>query len=139
MQTLGLKRLIDDWSDNHDEQLWYEDEGDYINIESAHGTLACIDKRRYRQFTTTYDAWDELDKETSDFVFTSILAYVGTPVPNRIAPLINVNRDKDKITINLELANDNPTMSTETINWLMEDIRQVLTDKNNGIIDEEYC
>lgn len=137
MQTLGLKQLIDDWSGNHDEQLWYEDEGDYINIESTHGTLACIDKRQYRQFTTTYDAWNELNKETSDFVFTSILAYVGTPVPNRIA-LINANKDKDKITINLELANDNPTMSTETINWLMEDIRQVLTDKNNGIIDEEY-
>ena len=137
MQTLELKRLIDDWSDTHKECLWYEDEGDYLNIESTYGTLACIDKRQYRQFTTTYDAWGELDKETSDFVFTSILEYVETSVPNRIA-LINVARDKDKITIDLELANDNPTMSTETINWLMEDIRQVLTDKNSGVISEEY-
>lgn len=137
MQTLEFKRLIDDWGDTHEEQLWYEDEGDYINIESTYGTLACIDKRQYRQFTTTYDAWDELVKETSDFVFTSILEYVETSVPNRIA-LINAARDKDKITIDLELANDNPTMSTETINWLMEDIRQVLTDKNNGVISEEY-
>lgn len=137
MQTLEFKRLIDDWSGTHEEQLWYEDEGDYLNIESTYGTLACIDKRQYRQFTTTYDARDDLDKETSDFVFTLILEYVETSVSNRIA-LINAARDKDKITINLELVNDNPTMSTETINWLMEDIRQVLTDKNSGVISEEY-
>ena len=137
MLTIEFKNMLDDWSDAHDEQLWYEDEGDYINIESAHGTLACIDKRQYRQFTTTYDAWNELTKDSSDFIYNAILAYADTTVPNRIA-IINANKCKDKITINLELANDNPTMSTETINWLMEDIRQLLTDKNNGIIDEEY-
>lgn len=137
MQTLELKRLIDDWNDTHGEHLWYEDEGDYLNIESTYGTLACIDKRQHIQFTTMYDAWNELDKETSNFVFASILEYVETPVPNRIA-LINAERDKNKITIDLEFTNDNPTMNTETINWLMEDIRQVLTDKNSGIIDEEY-
>lgn len=137
MLTIEFKRILDKWNEINDEHFWYEDEDEYITVESVHGTLAYIDKRNHRQFSTTYDAWNELDQYSSDFIYNTILAYANTPVDKRIA-IIKAERDKDKINISVELDNDNPNMNTETINWLMEDIRNVLTDEYSCIIDEEY-
>lgn len=137
MLTIEFKRILDSWNDMNDEHFWYEDENEYIVVESVHGTLAYIDKRKHRQFSTSYDAWNELDPISSDFIYNTILAYADTPVGKRIA-IIKANKDKNTIDISIDLDNDNPNMNTETINWLMEDIRNVLTDKNSGIIIEEY-